>query len=31
VTVMPCVATQKSSVRQVLVQVIELIEAQNPA
>ncbi len=30
VTVMPCVATQKSSVRQVLLQVIELIEAQNP-
>jgi len=27
VTVMPCVATQKSSVRQVLLQVIELIEA----
>ncbi|MEP7284440.1 MAG: ATP/GTP-binding protein [Chloroflexota bacterium] len=28
VTVMPCVATQKSSVRQVLLQVIELIEAR---
>ncbi len=29
VTVMPCVATQKSSVRQVLLQIIELIEKQN--
>ncbi len=28
VTVMPCVATQKSSVRQVLLQVIDLIEAR---
>ncbi len=28
VTVMPCVATQKSSVRQVLLQIIELIEKQ---
>jgi small GTP-binding protein len=28
-TVMPCVATQKSSVRQVLLQVIELIEARD--
>jgi signal recognition particle receptor subunit beta len=26
VTVMPCVATQKSSVRQVLLQIIELID-----
>ena len=28
VTVMPCVATTRSSVRQVLLQVIELIEAR---
>jgi small GTP-binding protein len=28
VTVMPCIATQKSSVRRVLLQVIELIEAR---
>ncbi len=28
ITVMPCVATQKSSVRQVLLQIIELIERQ---
>jgi signal recognition particle receptor subunit beta len=30
VTVMPCVATQKSSVRQVLLQMIELLKKQNP-
>jgi small GTP-binding protein len=29
VTVMPCVATQKSSVRQVLLQIVELIEKQS--
>lgn len=29
ITVMPCVSTQKSSVRQVLLQVIELIESRN--
>lgn len=28
VTVMPCVATQKSSVRQVLLQIVELIQRQ---
>ncbi len=28
VTVMPCVATQKSSVRQVLLQIVELIESR---
>ena len=28
ITVMPCVATQKSSVRQVLLQIIELIDKQ---
>ena len=31
VTIMPCVATQKSSVRQVLLQVVELLKKQNPA
>lgn len=31
VTVMPCVATQKSSVRQVLLQVLELLRKANPA
>jgi signal recognition particle receptor subunit beta len=31
VTVMPCAATQKSSVRQVLLQVLELLKKQNPA
>lgn len=31
ITVMPCVATQKSSVRQVLLQVIELLKKQHPA
>ncbi len=31
VTVMPCVATQKSSVRQVLLQVLELLKKQKPA
>lgn len=31
VTVMPCVATQKSSVRQVLLQMIELLKKQHPA
>lgn len=30
VTVMPCVATQKSSVRQVLLQLIELLKKANP-
>ncbi len=30
VTVMPCVATQKSSVRQVLLQVLELLKKENP-
>lgn len=30
ITVMPCVATQKSSVRQVLLQVIELLKKQHP-
>lgn len=30
ITVMPCVATQKSSVRQVLLQIIELMEKQAP-
>lgn len=30
VTVMPCVATQKSSVRQVLLQVVELLKKNNP-
>ena len=29
VTIMPCVATQKSSVRQVLLQVVELLKNQN--
>jgi hypothetical protein len=28
ITVMPCVATQKTSVRQVLLQIIELIDKQ---
>ncbi|MFW5709354.1 MAG: GTP-binding protein [Chloroflexota bacterium] len=31
VTVMPCVATQKSSVRQVLLQLIELLKRESPA
>jgi uncharacterized protein len=31
VTVMPCVATQKSSVRQVLLQMIELLKRENAA
>lgn len=31
VTVMPCVATQKSSVRQVLLQMIELLKKQSTA
>lgn len=31
VTVMPCVATQKSSVRQVMLQVVELLKKRNPA
>jgi hypothetical protein len=31
VTVMPCVATQKSSVRQVLLQVVELLKKAHPA
>ncbi len=31
VTVMPCVATQKSSVRQVLLQVVELLKKVHPA
>ena len=31
VTIMPCVATQKSSVRQVMLQVLELLKKQNPA
>jgi hypothetical protein len=31
VTVMPCVATQKSSVRQVLLQIIELIDKRRNA
>lgn len=31
VTIMPCVATQKSSVRQVLLQVVELLKKQNLA
>lgn len=31
VTVMPCVATQKSSVRQVLLQVLELLRNKHPA
>jgi small GTP-binding protein len=30
VTVMPCVATQKSSVRQVLLQTVELLKKANP-
>jgi uncharacterized protein len=30
ITVMPCVATQKSSVRQVLLQVLELLKKENP-
>ncbi len=30
ITVMPCAATQKSSVRQVLLQVIELLKKQKP-
>lgn len=30
ITVMPCVATQKSSVRQVLLQVVELLKKENP-
>ncbi len=30
ITVMPCVATQKSSVRQVLLQLIELLKKANP-
>jgi hypothetical protein len=28
---MPCVATQKSSVRQVLLQVLELLKKRHPA
>lgn len=31
ITVMPCVATQKSSVRQVLLQVLELLKKSHPA
>jgi signal recognition particle receptor subunit beta len=31
ITVMPCVATQKSSVRQVLLQVLELLKKRHPA
>ncbi len=31
ITVMPCVATQKSSVRQVLLQIIELIDKSRNA
>ena len=31
ITIMPCVATQKSSVRQVLLQVVELLKKQSPA
>jgi small GTP-binding protein len=31
ITVMPCVATQKSSVRQVLLQIVELLKKANPA
>lgn len=31
VTIMPCVATQKSSVRQVLLQVVDLLRKKKPA
>jgi signal recognition particle receptor subunit beta len=31
ITVMPCVASQKSSVRQVMLQVVELLKKHKPA